>query len=279
VELLIALTITLGLSTMMFQLFHQNERVIRDQGLIMEMQQTARVVASQIADEIRMAGQGVPLSAAKFDTAVSEAVSVVLPSSTSSRIDFRAGLSNVETRVTSISPFDFTLGVSRPVSVLDGSMFSAGKYVYVWTPYLWLRGQLTGASSNSLTLTARQTGSTAAIVHFADPATVSLEEAVSIYLSSGSVRRATASDLTDPASPTWSPANEIGRNFTMLRFTYYDSIGNAVMPTTMSNRQSISRVDIYLTVQTATALSDGARRAYSLALRTVPRNVRIRSGN
>ena len=57
IELLVALVVALGLATMMFQLFHQNERVIRDQTLIMEMRQTARVVASQIADEIRMAGQ------------------------------------------------------------------------------------------------------------------------------------------------------------------------------------------------------------------------------
>src|SRR5438034_8712651 len=116
IELLVALSVTLALGTMMFQLFHQNERVIRDQTLVMEMQQTARVVASQITDEIRMAGQGVPLSAAKFDTAASEAVAVILPSSTSSRIDFRAGLSNVETRITSISPIEFMMGVSRPVS-------------------------------------------------------------------------------------------------------------------------------------------------------------------
>ena len=67
IEVLVALSIVLCLSTMMFQLFHQNERVIRDQTLIMEMQQTARIVASQIADEIRMAGQGVPVYSSTFD--------------------------------------------------------------------------------------------------------------------------------------------------------------------------------------------------------------------
>src|SRR2546426_301865 len=106
VELLMALTIALGLSTMLFQMFHQNERVIRDQTLIMEMQQTARVVASQIADEIRMAGQGVPVYASHFDTTPSEAAAVILASSTDTRIDFRAGLSNIETAVTSLAPLD-----------------------------------------------------------------------------------------------------------------------------------------------------------------------------
>src|SRR5262252_3805427 len=97
IEVLVTLSIVLCLSTMMFQLFHQNERVIRDQTLIMEMQQTARVLSSQIADEIRMAGQGVPVYATTFDTLGSEAVSVILDSSNANRIDFRAGLSNVET--------------------------------------------------------------------------------------------------------------------------------------------------------------------------------------
>src|SRR5262249_5260455 len=113
IELLVALVVALGLATMMFQLFHQNERVIRDQTLIMEMRQTARGVASQIADEIRMAGQGVPIHAAEFDPAPSEAVAIILNSSNSSRIDFRAGLSNIETSVSVSEPRDFTVGVSR----------------------------------------------------------------------------------------------------------------------------------------------------------------------
>src|SRR5262245_21557926 len=97
IELLVALSVTMLLASMMFQLFHQNERVLRYQMLTMEMQQTARVVISQIADEIRMAGQGVPLYAAAFDAGPSEATTVILGSSGASRIDFRAGLSNIET--------------------------------------------------------------------------------------------------------------------------------------------------------------------------------------
>ena len=279
VELLVAITITVGLSTMMFHLFHQNERVVRDQTLIMEMQQTARVVASQIADEVRMAGQGVPLSAARFDAVPTEGVAVILASSTSNRIDFRAGLANVETGITSVTPLEFILGVSRPVSVIDGSLFTAGKFVYVWTPSLWLRAELTTASSSSLTMTARQTGGTETIVRFTTPPTVTLEEAVSIYLAGGSVRRAAANDLTNPAGPSWSAANEIGKNVTELLFIYYDASGNAVVPNSLSNRMSIARVDIRLTVETAAALTDGTRRTYSVALRTIPRNVRIRTAN
>src|SRR6266705_1170149 len=90
VELLTALVITIVLSTMVFRLFHQNERLVRDQTLVMEMQQTARVLAS----------------------------------SNASRIDFRAALSNIETVGTSLLPIDFSLGTSRMLSVADGSAFS-----------------------------------------------------------------------------------------------------------------------------------------------------------
>ena len=90
IELLLALAISLGIGAAMFQLFHQNERVFRDQHLIIEMQQGARAAAAQIADEVRMAGEGVPVFASTFDDGKYEAVAAILPSSTATRIDFRA---------------------------------------------------------------------------------------------------------------------------------------------------------------------------------------------
>jgi hypothetical protein len=282
-ELLIALALTSGLCTMMFQLFHQNERVIRDQTLIMEMQQTARVVAAQIADEIRMAGQGVPVYAASFDSAPSEATAVILDSSTASRIDFRAGLSNIETGASG-GAVDLTLGNSSMLSFANTSGFLVGKFVYVFGPstnssWPWVRAELTGVSSTFLTLTARNTGTANTTIHFGAPPTVAMEEAVSIYLSDGSVRRAMASSFTNPASPAWGPANEIGKNFTVLSFTYCDAVGNLVQPTLLANRMSIARIDIQLTVETAAPLSNGTRPTYSLALRTIPRNAQARFAN
>src|SRR5436309_1996118 len=158
IELLIALTIASVLTMMMFQLFHQSERATRDQALIMEMQQTARIVAEQIADEVRMAGQGVPLHAASFDAGPSEATAVILSSSSASRIDFRAGLSNVETGVTSPGPLDLSIGVSRILPVEDGTGFSAGKFAYVSGPgsdsaWIWVRAELTRTTSTALTMT------------------------------------------------------------------------------------------------------------------------------
>jgi prepilin-type N-terminal cleavage/methylation domain-containing protein len=280
IELLIALTVVLVLSTMTFQMFHQNERVIRDQTLIMEMQQTARVTASQIADEIRMAGQGVPIYASSFDPAPSEAIAVILGSSTSSRIDFRAGLSTVEATPSVSAPSDFSLGVAQTVFLTPTSGFAAGKYAYVSGPgtnssWNWFRAEVSGVTPTSLELIPRNFGSGSTAVHFVAAATFSLEEAVSIYLSAGSVRRATATNLSNPSSPVWSAANEIGKNVTALTFTYYDRAGNPILPSSLAKRAAIAKVDIQLTVQVSGPLSNGTRPTYSLALTSIPRNPRL----
>jgi type II secretory pathway pseudopilin PulG len=283
IELLIALLIVLTAGMMTFQLFRENERVIRDQNLIMEMQQTARVVISQIADEIRMGGQGVPIFATTFDASPSEATAVFLDTSASDRIDFRAGLSNVETVVTTAAPMDLSVGASRTLGIQDSSGLTAGKLVYIWGPstasWGWARAQLTSVTSTTITFIPQQIGGTATTVHFTAAPTVFLEEAVSIYLNAGSVRRATASDFSNPANPTWNPSNEIGRSVTALSFEYYDAGGNPILPTLLGNRTSIVRIDIHLTVQTTAALANGQVATYSLALRTIPRNVRIRSAD
>src|SRR4029453_4755380 len=109
--------VSLVMATMTFHLFHQNERVMRDQTLIMEMQQTARIVASQISDELRMAGQGLPIHASLSDAVPSEATAVFLGSSGPNRVNFRAGLSNAETASTTPGATDFNIGVGRSVSV------------------------------------------------------------------------------------------------------------------------------------------------------------------
>ena len=291
-ELLLALATTLTLSMLLFHLFQHNERVIRDQTLVMEMQQTARVVASQIADEIRMAGQEVPVYSSNLDSTAAESVTAILPTSTNSRIDFRAGLSNAETGVTGAPPLDLTLGVSSTLTVSDGTTFSTalnttfpdGKFVYVWGPtsnstWAWIRAQLLWITPTTLTITPWQSSNMSGTTHFIRLPTVTLEEAVSIFLSSGNVRRATATDLSNPAMPVWSTSNDIGRNFIWLNFIYYDHNNNVVAPTTLANRSSISRVDIQLTVQAQSPLSNGTLPTHSLTLRTIPRNLALRSVN
>lgn len=283
-ELLIALIVALCLSLMAFQFFHQNERVIRDQTLIMEMQQTARAVASQITDEIRMAGQGVPIYAASFDQAPSEPVAVFLPSSDANRIDFRAGLSNVETASAIAGPSDFSIGLSRSLSVVSGSGFSTGKFVYVSGPisrasWSWLRAELTATGAATLTLIPLNAGGTDTVIHFTAPPTVALEEAVSIHFSNGTIRRATATNTSNPSSPVWSAANEIGKNFTALTFTYYGANGEVLLPSSLSNRTAIVRVRIDLTVQAAGRLSTGNWPTFTLSVQTISRNSRVRNPN
>ncbi|PYS31006.1 MAG: hypothetical protein DMG11_02920 [Acidobacteria bacterium] len=281
-----ALGITLGIGLVVFQLFRQNERVFRDQNLVIEMQQTARVVASQIADEVRMAGEGVPVYASRFDSLAQEGAAVVLASSTNNRIDFRAGLSLVETSVTTPVPLDCTLGLSRTLTVADGSSFlnalgtttPTGKFVYIWGPannqtWTWVRAELTRINGNTLTLTPRQGGVSSV---FTRAPTLTLEEVVSFYLSGTNVKRATAADMTNPASPAWSASNDIGRNVTSLTFTYYDENNNPIDPGSLASRLSIARVDVRIVAQTSDALSDGSRPSHTLSFRTIPRNLRVR---
>jgi Tfp pilus assembly protein PilW len=273
VELLLALGIMLVTGMMLFHLFQHNERVIRDQMSVMEMQQSARVVASQIADEIRMAGQEVPIYSSNQDATPAESVAAILPTTTNNRIDFRAGLSNIEAAVIGAPPLDLSFARTSALIVGDGSAFSTtlgttlpfGRYVYVWGPtsnstWAWVRAELITISPTSLTIVPWQSSNMNTTTHFTGLPTLALEEAVSIYLNGGSVRRATATDLTDPVNPVWS-------------------VANIVIPTSLANRMSIRRVDVQLAVQTATVLSNGTQPSYSLTLRTIPRNLILRSAN
>ena len=90
-ELMFAMTLTLIIGTMGFQLFRQNERVFREQNVLAETQQNMRAVVFQMTDEIRRAGQGVPVYASSFDTLPSEATVAVLSGSDATHL--RAGRS------------------------------------------------------------------------------------------------------------------------------------------------------------------------------------------
>jgi len=302
VELLTALSVALIISLAVFELFRSNERLFRDQNIVIEMHQTARVAASQLADELRMAGQGVPIYASTFDSGASESVAIFLSSSNSHRVDFRSGSSNVETGVTTPVPIDFTLGTTRTLSVGDGSLFSGalgtstprGRFVYIWGPanhsmWTWVRAELTNVGGNSLTLTPRQAGDRGRsagsdsilgngddVIRFTQPPIASLEEAVSFYLSGTTLKRAMATNMTDETNPTWSMASEVGRNLRILRFTYYDRHNREVLPNSLAERRSISRVDIRLVAETVGRLSNGSVSSYPLSFRTIPRNVRVR---
>lgn len=253
----------------MFQMFEQNEKVFRDQHLIMEAQQSARAVIMQIGDEIRMAGQGVPVYASTFDAVPSEAVAVILPGSDRSRINFRAGLSNAETPADGATAMEFQIGVAHTVKALDTSFFVRGRFVYIWgqtsdLAWTWVRAELTGISNSLKTLTVvpRESGHSARIgAH----ATVTQEETVSFYIDGGSIKRAAG-----------SAGSEIGRHFSTLAFKYLDRAGEALTPDTMGARFSIVRVDVQVVVRTAEPLANGTRPSYELSMSITPRNLKIR---
>src|SRR5437763_1904943 len=105
-ELLLALTITLVVGAIAFELFRLNEHTFQTQNDAAGIQQSARAVIFQINDEIRRAGQGVPIYASTADSTASEAVSAVLTGSDATHVRIRAGYSNAQADVLN-APADY----------------------------------------------------------------------------------------------------------------------------------------------------------------------------
>jgi type II secretory pathway pseudopilin PulG len=275
-ELMFAMTLTLIIGAMGFQLFRQNERVFREQNALAETQQNVRAMVFQLADEIRRAGQGVPVFASSFDTSPSEATVAVLSGSDATHLRVREGFSNIETRAGQF-PSDYSLNGTRNVTVEDGSLFPAGtgRFVYIWGSgengcWSWVRAELISVSTAAITIVPRQIGEScrtgAGTVRFTNEQIVALEECANVYFSAGSIWRATSTDMTSPSAPLWSAASELGRDLQGLSFTYYDRNGSSVTPASLAERESVARVDV--TVRTPSGLS--------LSARGVPRNLGIR---
>lgn len=284
-ECLVAMTITLGVGMSIFQLFKQNEHVFRDEQIVAEMQQSARVAAFQISDELRLAGQGTPVFGASFAPSPGESTVVILNGSSSSRINFRAGFSNVETDAATLLPVALVAASPKSLNVSDASVFAdalgsnpSKRFVYLWgligaDTWGWARATLVTISSaaNSLQVIPSQT------IQFTGEPTISLDEAVAIFFdgSANSIKRTAATDLTSPTAPVWAPANELAANITELSFAYYDEADTPIVPNTLSARSRVRRIEVNLTAQGAEVLSTGKRPSLSLSFNTVPRNLRI----
>jgi Tfp pilus assembly protein PilW len=282
VELMLSLILTLMIAMVVFQVFRQSDRSFRDQNLIARMQQNVRAVATQISDELRMAGQNIPLYNGKFDAAPIEACQTILDGSNGTQISFRSGISNVNSRAT--TPLTYTIGTPATVTVTDATPFNtaiggvSGRFVYLhgktanlWS---WVRAEVTAINvgTNTLTVTPAQNGSMGTT--FANPITVSLEEGISYRLNSNTIQRGTVSNFTNLTSPTMVEA-PVGNDFTSLQFSYYDRAGTAITPSTLASRAQVWRVDITVVGQTAQNLSNGTRPTFAMTVRTFPRNVGI----
>jgi hypothetical protein len=261
IELMISLSLTLGIGLAAIQLFQIHERSYGAQNAIAEIRQNARSTVVQIADEIRRAGNGVPSFAASGAGAIDEAIAVVLNGSDSTHLRLRTGVSNVLTSVLTV-PAQYALNIPTSVHVADTSIFSSamgtttpsGRFVYLWGcgSYHclgWVRAELLTIDNTAKTISivGRQaTGCMDAapgVVSLAERHTVMLEEGVSFFLNSGSLWRAAATDMRNQTNPLWGPSSELLRNVTRLSFAYYDEAGIAVDPTTLSGRLAVSRID------------------------------------
>src|SRR5262245_517349 len=128
-ELLTTMAITLSIVAVAFHLFHNGERVFRDEAIILEMQQTARLVASQVNDDVRMAGQGTPPGL----------TDIVLPGSSASRLNVRGAFTPTESVVTSSLPLSLTTAASLTVGVESTTGFSMNRQAFLWTELDWAR--------------------------------------------------------------------------------------------------------------------------------------------
>jgi hypothetical protein len=263
-----ATAITAGIAAVAFQLFHQNERIFRDQSLILEMQQGARVIVSQAFDDIRTAGQGIPPGLGE----------VILPGSAESRLNIRTSFSAAESVIVSGLPLPVSAGSAVTVAVDSTTGFSTGRQAFLWADESWARGTI-----NSVSVAARSIRLTPSTVspsplQFVAPPAISLDEAVSLFWDSSTktVRRTTATNTDNPSSPSWAPANELAANVIALTFVYSDAMGVPVIPDTPEQRARIVSIEARVIMRSSASLSDGSRPSYALSTRAAPRNLRLR---
>ena len=268
VEVLVATAITVGIGAVVFQLFHQNERIFRDQAIILEMQQTARVVIAQAGADIRMAGQAMPPTM----------TDVILPGSGTSRLNIRTGFSAAESIATAPLPLPIAVGNPLALTVDDTSGFSTGRQAFLWTDTGFARATINSVSGTSKVIAVTPSLASIEPLQFTAPPAISLDEAVAFYLDAATqaIRRTTATNTEDPASPSWAPANELATNVVALTFLYYDAEDKLLTPDSAEHRLAVASIEARVRVRSPAPLSDGSRPTYSLSIRSLPRNLRLR---
>ena len=265
-EALVTLAVVAGIAAVAFRLFHQNERLFRDQALILEMQQGARVVLSQVSDDARRAGQGIPLGIRE----------IILPGSTATRLNLRASISAVESRIVSSIPFSLVTGVAATLYIESTSGFSAGRQAFLWSDLAWARVTVEFVSGSAQSVRLMPAELSHVPLEFIEPPSLSLDEAVSIYwdATAKAVRHTTASSTENPASPSWAPANELAANVASLTFIYVADDGNLLIPDSPAGRSAVSAIDVKVVVRSSAPLSNGTRPVYALTGRVTLRNAR-----
>ncbi|HET9215575.1 MAG TPA: hypothetical protein VFR18_01270 [Terriglobia bacterium] len=267
-ETLAAMSITAVIAASAFQLFHQNERLFRDQALILEMQQSARVIVAQVAEDVRRAGQSIPPGL----------TDVILPGSGSTRINLRSSPGAVEANVVSSLPLPFMIGTASTVAVDTTSGLTTGRQAFVWAETAWVRATIESVSAASRSVRLTPTAASSPPLEFAVPPVLSLDEGVAIFwdATTRTIRRTTTSNTENPTNPVWAPANELVANVAALTFAYLDADGTSVNTDTPENSSRVRGIDVRVVVRASAPLSDNSRPTYSLSSRAVPRNMALR---
>lgn len=281
---MIAMAITAGMAAIVFNLFLQNQNVFRDQNLILEMQQSARAIASMMADELRMAGQGVPTYAGSMDTASNdESIQTFLNGTNASTIIFRAGISNGAAIVDETPPLTFVDSTSAMIDVDDVSVIASlvgantDRFVFLWgeteLSWTWVRAKIDAINTGADRITMTPSAISANGGTFPGLPNLYLEEALGYRISSGNIQRGESGDFTTQTAPvmTWTT---IGENFTDLTFTYYDGDDNVIVVSSVDDRADIRRVDFTLAARTSAELpSTGNFGTFEITMTVFPRNV------
>jgi len=280
-ELLLAMVITLGIGLIVFQMFLRNERVFRDQNMVLEMEQSVRAVADMINDELRMAGKGVPAFAASQNNETAEAVQIIMNGSNASTIVFRSSGNNGFAEPQGTPPFTYLVGVPAVLSLddIDPLVGTTGSNVFLWGPsgesWTWVRATVgtMDAVNDLMVVVPTQmslSGGTVDSVPY-----LSMEEGTAFTLNGTDVRRGTITSFATLTAPTIT-YETIGENFNDLTFTYYDAANNVVTPSTLAARATVRRVDFTVGAQTSEPLaSTGEVRTYAITMSTYPRTMSL----
>jgi hypothetical protein len=276
-EMMIAVAIVVGVAGAVLHLFVQNERLIRDESIALEMRQGLRAVASMIADELYMAGMGVPLFSARHEQLGSEPVQTFLAGTDQTTVRMRVNLDQSSGVLGDAVPLLFETGVAR--TVLSDAAFrpSPGGHVFFWGQtrgsWTWVRARVESLSPGRvLTVTPTELSSESGLL--TSRVRVAEEDALSYHLSDRTVRRGELTSLSNPMEPRFRESS-VGDHFTALEFVYHDAAGQVVDPSSDDGRAAIRSIDFLLEAETSQALSNGTRPRQAVTMTVTPPSLGI----
>lgn len=294
-EVLVALAVAAVVAAATLQLVNQSQRIFRRETAILEVHENARLLLAQIEDDIRRSGSAIPVDVAAA-AEPSEPMAGVLAGSSESRLNLRqvsspeiriqAPLPNLSYGLAEIVRLDLadTSGTGDAGDEVRGApawsrksgSADAGRFAYLWGPsaggWRWVRARIRSVNAAAGTIEINPLGGESSPGFSRAPAML-VEEAISIFFDpqTGSVRRAPASDLSDPMHPAFGPANELAANVAGLIFSYRDAHDAVIEPTTLQARLAVNRIAVQVRLAPA-GIDEGRKTSTVLGTSGFPRN-------